>query len=250
MLTEVHVVTLFPDWFESLKTLGLTGRAMNQGPVVLRTFDPRDHATGAHKSVDDRPYGGGPGMVMRPEPLARAIEQAREGAAVPVAALTPQGRRLDQAAIEALADRSRLVLVCGRYEGMDERVHESLIDEEWSLGDFVLSGGELAAAALIDAVLRLQPGVLGHADSAAQDSFSSGLLDCPHYTRPESWRSLEVPDVLKSGDHAAIERWRREQALARTWTRRPDLIERLRREQQLDPADLAFLEALESSGDR
>lgn len=246
MLTEIHVVTLFPDWFESLKPLGLTGRAMDGGPVVLRTFDPRAHASGAHKSVDDRPYGGGPGMVMRPEPLARAIEQAREGADVPVAALTPQGRRLNQAAVEQLADRPRLILVCGRYEGMDERVHESLIDEEWSLGDFVLSGGELAAAALIDAVLRLQPGVLGHSESAAQDSFSSGLLDCPHYTRPETWRGLDVPDVLKSGDHAAIDRWRHQQALARTWARRPDLVEDLRRAGSLDAADQAFLQALES----
>lgn len=248
MLNEIHVVTLFPDWFESLKPLGLTGRAMGEGDVQLRTFDPRDHASGAHKSVDDRPYGGGPGMVMRPEPLARAIELASDGSDAPVAALTPQGRRLDQRAVEQLACRSRLTLVCGRYEGMDERVHETLIDEEWSLGDFVLSGGELAAAALIDAVLRLQPGVLGHADSAAQDSFSSGLLDCPHYTRPDIWREQDVPDVLRSGDHAAIDRWRREQALARTQRRRPDLIEQLRREGRLEDRDQAFLDTLDGRG--
>ena len=228
MLTEIHVVTLFPDWFDSLRELGLTGRALAEDRVRLRTFDPRAHAEGVHRSVDDRPYGGGPGMVMRPEPLARAIEEARQGSEAPVAALTPQGRRVDQAAVERLAGRGRLILVCGRYEGMDERVHEELIDEEWSLGDFVLSGGELAAAALIDAVLRLQPGVLGHEDSAAQDSFSNGLLDCPHYTRPEIWRERAVPDVLRSGDHAAIARWRRREALLRTRDRRPDLRNRSR----------------------
>ena len=243
MLTEVHVVTLFPDWFESLHELGLTGKALADGRVRLRTFDPRAHAEGAHRSVDDRPYGGGPGMVMRPEPLARAIEEAKQGSESPVAALTPQGRRLDQEAVEQLARRERLILVCGRYEGMDERVHEELVDEEWSLGDFVLSGGELAAAALIDAVLRLQPGVLGHEDSAAQDSFSNGLLDCPHYTRPESWRGRAVPEVLRSGDHAAVARWRRRQALLRTQDRRPDLIEALRRGGCLDDDELALLES-------
>ncbi|MBY6203437.1 tRNA (guanosine(37)-N1)-methyltransferase TrmD [Halomonas denitrificans] len=243
MLTEIHVVTLFPDWFDSLHELGLTGRALAEERVRLRTFDPRTHAEGVHRSVDDRPYGGGPGMVMRPEPLARAIEEARQGSDAPVAALTPQGRRVDQEAVERLAGRERLILVCGRYEGMDERVHEELVDEEWSLGDFVLSGGELAAAALIDAVLRLQPGVLGHEESAAQDSFSSGLLDCPHYTRPEIWRERAVPDVLRSGDHAAIARWRRREALQRTRDRRPDLIDALKSEGRLDEDELAFLES-------
>lgn len=249
MLTEIHVVTLFPGWFDSLRELGLTGRALADGRVRLRTYDPRDHASGVHKSVDDRPYGGGPGMVMRPEPLACAIEDAKQGSDAPVAALTPQGRRIDQAAVEMLAARSRLILVCGRYEGMDERVHDALVDEEWSLGDFVLSGGELAAAALIDAVIRLQPGVLGHELSAVQDSFSNGLLDCPHYTRPESWRDREVPDVLRSGDHAAIDRWRRRQALERTRARRPDLIERLAEQGGLDAEDLAWLAALESAAE-
>ncbi len=226
MLTEIHVVTLFPDWFDHFRTLGLTGRALSDDRVRLRCFDPRAHAVGVHRSVDDRPYGGGPGMVMRPEPLARAIEAARGEPPATVSALTPQGKRLDQQAVAALARRPRLVLVCGRYEGMDERVHDALIDEEWSLGDFVLSGGEYAAAALMDAVLRLQPGVLGHADSAAQDSFADGLLDCPHYTRPETWRGRSVPEVLRSGDHAAIAAWRRRQALLRTAARRPDLLER------------------------
>ncbi len=247
MLTEVHVVTLFPDWFDSLYDLGLTGKALADGRVALKTFDPRTHASGAHRSVDDRPYGGGPGMVMRPEPLARAIEEAKQGSDAPVAALTPQGRRLDQRGIEELAGRKRLILVCGRYEGMDERVCDELVDEEWSLGDFVLSGGELAAAALIDAVVRLQPGVLGHEDSAAEDSFSNGLLDCPHYTRPERWRGRDVPEVLRSGDHAAIERWRRRQALLRTRHRRPDLIDALRSRGLLDDEDLALLESLPES---
>lgn len=237
MLSEIHVVTLFPAWFRQFTEIGLTGRALADDRVRLRCFDPRDHADGVHRSVDDRPYGGGPGMVMRPEPLARAIEQARGGSSAPVSAMSPQGQRLDQAAVERLARRERLILVCGRYEGIDERVHETLVDEEWSIGDFVLSGGEYAAAVLMDAVIRLQPGVLGHADSAAQDSFSGGLLDCPHYTRPEVWRGLEVPEVLRSGDHAAIAAWRRRQALLRTAQRRPDLLDRA----DLDPEERAWL---------
>lgn len=239
MLTEIHVVTLFPEWFEHLKAMGLTGRALEDGRIILRCFNPREHAEGAHRSVDDRPYGGGPGMVMRPEPLALAIEQARSGSDVPVSGLSPQGRPLDQRAVEQLADRSRLILVCGRYEGIDERVSETLIDEEWSIGDFVLSGGEYAAAALMDAVIRLQPGVLGHKASAAEDSFSDGLLDCPHYTRPEVWRDQCVPPVLLGGDHAEIARWRREQSLLRTARRRPDLL----RAARLDAAERAWLAA-------
>src|SRR6056297_3447049 len=239
MLTEIHAVTLFPEWFEHLKAMGLTGRALEDVRIVLRCFNPREHAEGAHRSVDDRPYGGGPGMVMRPEPLARAIEQARSGSDAPVSGLSPQGRRLDQRAVEQLAARSRLILVCGRYEGIDERVSDTLIDEEWSIGDFVLSGGEYAAAALMDAVIRLQPGVLGHVASAAEDSFSEGLLDCPHYTRPEDWRGERVPSVLLGGDHAAIARWRRRQALLRTARRRPDLLGNA----ALDIADREWLAA-------
>ncbi|MEX2499267.1 MAG: tRNA (guanosine(37)-N1)-methyltransferase TrmD [Wenzhouxiangellaceae bacterium] len=237
MLTEIHIVTLFPEWFEHLKAMGLTGRALADGRVRMRCFNPREHAEGAHKSVDDRPYGGGPGMVMRPEPLARAIEQARSGSSAAVSGLSPQGRPMTQRTVEELAARDRLILVCGRYEGIDERVSEALIDEEWSMGDFVLSGGEYAAAALMDAVIRLQPGVLGHEQSAAQDSFSQGLLDCPHYTRPEVWRERQVPGVLLGGDHAAIARWRREQALLRTARRRPDLLESA----ELDEADREWL---------
>jgi tRNA (guanine37-N1)-methyltransferase len=225
VLSRIDVITLFPDWIGRLRELGLTGRALADGRVTLQCFNPRDYAEGVHRSVDDRPYGGGPGMVMRPEPLAQAIEAARaDSAEAKVSCLSPQGRRLDQAAVTELAGRERLILVCGRYEGIDERVMEALVDEEWSVGDFVLSGGEPAAAVLIDAVVRLLPGVLGHEQSAEQDSFSDGLLDCPHYTRPERWRGRAVPDVLLSGDHARIERWRRERAIERTRRRRPDLL--------------------------
>lgn len=224
MLGRIDVITLFPEWFDAFAKLGLTGRAVSDGRVRLRCFNPRDHASGVHRSVDDRPYGGGPGMVMRPEPLARAIEAARgEDEQAIVSFLSPQGRRLDQAAAEMLAQRERLILVCGRYEGVDERVLTSLVDEQWSVGDFVLSGGEPAAVVLMDAVLRLLPGVLGHALSAEQDSFVDGLLDCPHYTRPARWRGQDVPEVLLSGDHERIERWRRAQALMRTRALRPDL---------------------------
>ncbi|MCA1778885.1 MAG: tRNA (guanosine(37)-N1)-methyltransferase TrmD [Xanthomonadaceae bacterium] len=237
MLTEIHVVTLFPDWIRQLSTIGLTGKALSDGRITLRCFNPRDYAAGAHRSVDDRPYGGGPGMVMRPEPLALAIQSAAADSDQPVAVLSPQGMRVDQRSIERLAGRRRLILVCGRYEGIDERVVDELIDEEWSLGDFVLSGGEYAAAAIIDASIRLQPGVLGHEQSAEQDSFSQGLLDCPHYTRPEIWRDRAVPEVLLSGDHAAIKRWRRRQSLLRTLHRRPDLLQNV----SLDETDRRLL---------
>ena len=243
MLTEIHVVTLFPQWFEHFKDMGLTGRAVQEGRVRLRCFNPRDCTEDVHRSVDDRPYGGGPGMVMRPEPLAQAIEKARAGSHAPVAGLSPQGRPLDQSTIRQLAERQRLILVCGRYEGIDERVNEALIDEEWSLGDFVLSGGEYAAAAVMDAVIRLLPGVLGHPSSADQDSFSNGLLDCPHYTRPEVWRGRRVPAALLGGNHAEIERWRHEQALLRTARRRPDLLEPV----QLEAAERVRLDGPKES---
>lgn len=245
MLSRIDVITLFPDWIDGLRQLGLTGRALSDGQVALHCWNPRDYAQGVHRSVDDRPYGGGPGMVMRPEPLAKAIEAARgDQTGVRVGCLSPQGRRLDQEAVRELAQRDRLILVCGRYEGIDERVMETLVDEEWSIGDFVLSGGEPAAAAMIDAIVRLLPGVLGHELSAEQDSFSDGLLDCPHYTRPESWRGQDVPAVLLSGDHARIERWRRAQAIERTRQRRPDLLDR----RGLDPADEAVLAEFSNAG--
>jgi tRNA (guanine37-N1)-methyltransferase len=225
MPSRIDVVTLFPEWIGGLKELGLTGRAMADNRVELHCWNPRDFTTDPHRSVDDRPYGGGPGMVMRPEPLAKTIEAVRAASNnAPVVCLSPQGRRLDQAGVLELAARERLILVCGRYEGIDQRVMDSLIDEEWSVGDYVLSGGEPAAAVLIDAVVRQIPGVLGHDQSVVEDSFADGLLDCPHFTRPDQWRGMTVPEVLVSGDHARIARWRRAQALHRTKRLRPDLL--------------------------
>ncbi|HET6593419.1 MAG TPA: tRNA (guanosine(37)-N1)-methyltransferase TrmD [Xanthomonadales bacterium] len=226
---RIQVITLFPEEFRPLVGLGVTGRAIGSGQVQLELLNPRDYARDRHRTVDDRPYGGGPGMVMAVEPLRSTIRAAREraGGQAQVSLLSPQGRRLDQAVVQELARRQQLILVCGRYEGIDERLIELEIDEEWSLGDYVLSGGELAAAVVIEAVTRLLPGVLGDEQSAAQDSFTEGLLDCQHYTRPEEVEGLAVPAVLLSGDHGAIERWRRQQALGRTWLRRPDLLERM-----------------------
>jgi len=219
------VITLFPEMFEAMR-LGVTGRAIERGQVELALWNPRDYAQDPHRTVDDRPYGGGPGMVMMVEPLREVIRDAR--AAAPgsrVVYLSPQGRRLDQAAVRGMAAARGLVLLAGRYEGIDERLIEAYVDEEWSIGDYVLSGGELAAMVLMDAVIRLLPGVLGHADSAQQDSYADGLLDCPHYTRPEEIEGRTVPAVLMSGNHELIRRWRLQQALGRTWLRRPDLLE-------------------------
>ena len=218
------VVTLLPEMFEAAR-LGVTGRAFERGLAQLRLWNPRDYTHDVHRTVDDRPYGGGPGMVMKVEPLRAAILDAKRAApGSRVAYLSPQGRRFDQQAAAELAGRDGLILVAGRYEGIDERIIARHVDEEWSIGDYVLSGGELAAMVLIDVVLRLRPGVLGHEDSAAQDSYMAGLLDCPHYTRPEEIDGLRVPAVLLSGNHEAIRRWRLGQALGRTWERRPDLL--------------------------
>lgn len=222
---QIGVVTLFPGMLTAVAEFGVTGRAVSQGLLELHSWNPRDFTHDRHRTVDDRPYGGGPGMVMKIEPLRDAIAAAR--AALPqgrVAYLSPQGRRLDQAGVVELAARPELILVAGRYEGIDERLIETEIDEEWSLGDYVLSGGELAAMVMIDAVTRLLPGVLGHDRSAAEDSFAEGLLDCPHFTRPEQYAGRVVPEVLLSGDHERIRRWRLQQSLGRTWLRRPDLL--------------------------
>lgn len=234
------VVTLFPELVESVGAFGVTRRAAEQGLYELHCWNPRRWGSGAHQAVDDRPYGGGPGMVMQYEPLAAALAAIREADPGParVIALTPQGRPLDQAAVRRFAGLPRLALVCGRYEGIDERLLESEVDEEWSLGDYVLSGGELAAMAVIDACVRLLPGALGHDDSATQDSFTKGLLDCPHYTRPEVVAGRAVPPELLTGHHAQIERWRRREALGRTWERRPDLLARL----APGPEDAALLD--------
>ena len=226
---RIDVVTLFPEMLDAVTESGITRRAVERGLLAVGRWNPRDFTRDRHRTVDDRPYGGGPGMVMMVEPLREAIRaakrQAPEGA--PVIHLSPQGRVLDQAGLHELAALPGMVLVASRYEGVDERLVAAEIDQEWSIGDYVLSGGELAAMVIIDGVTRLLPGALGHEDSAEQDSFADGLLDHPHYTRPEVFEGEAVPRVLLSGDHAAIRRWRRKQALGRTWLRRPDLLERM-----------------------
>jgi tRNA (guanine37-N1)-methyltransferase len=225
---RVDVVTLFPELIAGLLRGGITGRAAQRGLIEVVLWNPRDYTFDTHRTVDDRPYGGGPGMLMKVAPLQAALEAARAqaGRRLKTVCLSPQGRRLDQSMIDAAARESGILLLAGRYEGIDERVIEAEVDEEWSIGDYVLSGGELAAMVVIDAVTRLVPGALGHGESAAQDSFAQGLLDCPHYTRPEEIDGRRVPQVLLSGNHEAIRRWRMKQALGRTWTRRKDLIEK------------------------
>lgn len=225
----MQVVTIFPGMVRTIAEYGVVGRAAERGILALGCQDPRDYTTDAHRTVDDRPYGGGPGMVMKYEPAATAINAARAAipAGSPVVCLTPQGARFDQATAKRLAGLPGMVFLAGRYEGIDERLLQSEVDEELSLGDFVLSGGEIAAMAVIDAVVRLLPGVLGDEDSAQQDSFMQGLLDHPHYTRPEEIDGQRVPEVLLSGDHARIAKWRYQQSLGRSFLRRPELVERL-----------------------
>lgn len=226
----VGVVSLFPEMFNAITQQGVTGRAINRGLIDFNCWNPRDFTTDKYKTVDDRPYGGGPGMLMMVEPLQKAIHAAKDSANsadTKVIYMSPQGKPLTQQGVEQLVQHKRLVIVAGRYEGIDERVIESEIDEEWSVGDYVLSGGELPAMTLIDAVARLVPGVLGHDLSAQQDSFSDGLLDHPHYTRPETLNDKRVPPVLLSGNHEAIRQWRLKQSLGRTWLRRPELLDNL-----------------------
>jgi tRNA (guanine37-N1)-methyltransferase len=241
---RIDVLTLFPEFVAQCAALGVVGRAQQRGLLELAGWNPRDYATDAYRTVDDRPYGGGPGMVMLIDPLRACLQAARAADPRPSTTiyLSPQGRRLDQAMVRELAALPRLLLVCGRYEGVDERLLDAEVDMELSIGDYVLSGGELAAAVLIDAVGRLQEGALNHAASAVEDSFEDGLLDCPHYTRPEQHPLGEVPAVLRSGDHAAIRRWRRQQALGRTWLRRPDLLAG----RPLSKEDRALLDAFEA----
>ncbi len=219
------VVTLFPEMVESVADVGVLGRAIKNGQIQLNSWNPRDYTQDKHRTVDDRPYGGGPGMLMKVEPLKAAIEDAKQSAADhKVIYMSPQGKPVTQQAVQQLADEPGLILIAGRYEGIDERIIDAYVDEEWSIGDYVLSGGELPALVLIDAVARMIPGVLGDENSAQQDSFMQGLLDCPHYTRPEEIDGQTVPDVLLSGHHRDIERWRLQQSLGRTWLRRPDLL--------------------------
>ena len=223
---KIEVVTLFPEMIRQAMEFGVTGRAVKRGLLSVGTEDPRTHTSDVHRTVDDRPYGGGPGMVMKPEPLGAAIAAARQR--VPAGSrriyLSAQGRRFDQAYAESLKSEPGLVLVAGRYEGIDERVIATSIDEELSVGDYVLSGGELPALIVIDAVARLMEGALNDPRSSAEESFAAGLLDWPHYTRPVEFAGLGVPEVLQGGDHERIRRWRLKQALGRTWRRRPDLF--------------------------
>ena len=238
----IGVISLFPEMFDAITEYGVTGRAIRNGLIEFHKWNPRDFTHDRHRTVDDRPYGGGPGMLMMVQPLQDAIRAARAAAQknaslngsrkAKVIYLSPQGRKLDQAGVRELAQHDQLIFIAGRYEGIDERLIESDIDEEWSVGDYVLSGGELPAMNIIDAVARFVPGVLGHNQSAEQASFSDGLLDCPHYTRPEvfddaSMEGKSVPKVLLSGNHEHIRQWRQFKSLERTWTRRPELLTNL-----------------------
>lgn len=249
---QFDVVTIFPEFFGSILAHGVLKRAVAGGNLAVRLRDLRDFTDDRHRTVDDRPFGGGPGMVLKPEPIFRAVEsiKSEEGAGdAPVILLSPQGRLLRQPVVEELARHPRLVLVCGRYEGMDERVAETLATDELSIGDYVLSGGEIAAAVVMECVARLVPGVLGNEESVAQDSFGEEniqgrrVLDWPHYTRPAEFRGMRVPDVLLSGDHAEICRWRRRKALEKTWRKRPELLADL----QLDEVDRQILEDLKQA---
>ena len=240
---KVGVVTLFPEMFTAVTDYGISSRAFNNGLLTLECWNPRSFTHDRHQTVDSRPYGGGPGMVMMIEPLQAALQAAR--AALPnakVIYLSPQGKTLDQKAVEDFATRNELIMLCGRYEGIDERLLQREVDEEWSIGDYVLSGGELPAMVLLDAVVRLLPGALGHEESAEQDSFSDGLLDCPHYARPDLYKDMAVPAVLLSGNHAEIRRWRLQQALQRTQQRRPDLLVK----RQLNKEEIQLLKEIDS----
>ncbi len=226
-MLQIGIITLFPEMFRAVTDYGVTGRAVENGLLQVRCWNPRDYTRDKHRHVDDSPYGGGPGMVMMVQPLRDAIQAARTTLpAAKVIYLSPQGRRLDQAGVNHLAPRQQLILVAGRYEGIDERLITAVVDEEWSVGDYVLSGGELPAMVMIDALARRWPGVVGDAGSVDADSFATGLLDYPHYTRPEVIDGQTVPAVLMSGDHERIRRWRLKQALGRTWQRRPELLDR------------------------
>ena len=243
------VVTLFPELFAPLLASGVTRRAFESAQVDVKLSNPRDHAPGNYRRVDDRPFGGGPGMVMMAEPLAACLRdiEVQRGAKPPVLLFSPIGDRLDHSMVRRWADSEGAILVCGRYEGIDQRFIDAHVDEQISLGDFVLSGGEIAAMALLDAVARLQPGVLNDSDSHQFDSFNpalDGLLDCPHYTRPECWQGVPVPEVLLSGHHVRIERWRREQRLGLTARHRPDLIAQARAAGRLSVQDEAFLSSV------
>jgi tRNA (guanine37-N1)-methyltransferase len=253
---QFDVVTIFPDFFRGILDCGLMKRAQAGGQLRVLVHDLRDFTEDRHRTVDDRPFGGGPGMVFKPRPVFQAVEAIKSdepGAAIPVILLSPQGRLLRQPVVEELSRHQRLILICGRYEGIDERVAEHLATDELSIGDYVLSGGELAAAAVMESVTRLLSGVLGNEESVAQDSFGlhgitgeesrHGLLDCPHYTRPAEFRGMRVPEILLSGDHEEIRRWRRRRALEKTWRKPPDLLADF----PLNEEDLRLLEDLKQA---
>ena len=225
---RIDVITLFPELVEQVTRCGVVGRAATQGLLELHCWNPRDYTRDKHRTVDDRPYGGGPGMLMKVQPLQDAITAVREhNGAARLVYLSPQGKLLTQKKLAQQVEQGSVIFLCGRYEGIDERLIQREVDEEWSIGDYVISGGELAAMVCIDAMTRLLPGALGHEDSAQQDSFSVGLLDCPHYTRPEEYLGDRVPEVLMNGNHREIDTWRQQQALGRTWQRRPHLLEKI-----------------------
>ena len=243
------VISLFPSMVLEAAGYGVTGRAIEKGIVGLSVWNPRDFTQDRHKTVDDRPYGGGPGMVMKCQPLVDAVNIAKQqvkAARSKVICLSPQGKLISQALLQEIRDSDQLILIAGRYEGIDERFIQNVCDEEWSLGDYVISGGELAALVVIDAVTRLIPGVLGDGESAKQDSHAEGLLDCPHFTRPESDELGNVPQVLLGGNHAEIKRWRMKQSLGRTWSRRPDLLEKI----QLTAEQIALLSEFKTEVDK
>ena len=223
---RIDVITLFPQIFELARSFGVTRIALEKRAIELGCYNPRDYTEDKYRTIDDRPYGGGPGMVMMPVPLARCIDHVLEDNSGPLIYLTPQGERLDQNLVAELAGSQNFALLCGRYEGIDERIVDTRVDREISIGDYVLAGGEIPALTIIEAISRLLPGVLGNEYSAVEDSFTENLLDYPHYTRPEVFEEKEVPQVLLSGNHRQIECWRMKQALGRTWSRRPDLIQR------------------------
>ncbi|WP_289117716.1 tRNA (guanosine(37)-N1)-methyltransferase TrmD [uncultured Idiomarina sp.] len=246
---KIGVISLFPEMFSAVTGFGVTGRAIKEGLLEVSVWNPRDFTHDRHRTVDDRPYGGGPGMLMMVQPLVDAIEAAKSdlGQDTPVIYLSPQGQKLDHKGVQLLSGNDRMILIAGRYEGIDERVIEKYVDAQWSIGDYVLSGGELPAMVLIDAVSRLVPGVLGHQDSAEEDSFANGLLDCPHYTRPEVYNEQQVPSVLLSGNHEKIRRWRLQQSLGRTWLQRPELIKDLALTDEQEALLSEFIEQWSSS---
>ncbi|TRY30999.1 tRNA (guanosine(37)-N1)-methyltransferase TrmD [Aliiglaciecola sp. M165] len=245
------VVSLFPEMFNSFTKQGVTGRAVKNQLLEVEFFNPRDFTHDKHRTVDDRPYGGGPGMLMMVQPLTDAIHAAKKAAGekTKVIYLSPQGKKLDQTGVKQLSKHDSLIFVAGRYEGIDERVIQSEIDEEWSIGDYVLSGGELPTMVLMDAISRFVPGVLGHDQSAEQDSFTDGLLDCPHYTRPEQLDGRKVPEVLLSGNHQKIRQWRLQQSLGRTWLRRPELLNDLALTEEQRQLLKAFQQSFEQQAD-